>query len=157
MPSSSSDRMPFPLYVAFEAGGHLFSLPIQPIRVTGTDLAGVHGFAPSVVRPGAPFDLAVRAEDRFYNRAKGPYPEWRVYANGAHIGDLAAGDEPIVVLDDVRFEEPGVYRITIASADGSITGVANPVLVSPDASPSTGATPTATRASPKGSAPRTAS
>ena len=82
-------------------------LPIQPIRVTGTDLAGVHGFAPSVVRPGAPFDLAVRAEDRFYNRAKGPYPEWRVYANGAHIGDLAAGDEPIVVLGDVRFEEPG--------------------------------------------------
>ena len=135
MPSFSSDRMPFPLYVAFEEGGHLFSLPIQPIRVTGTELAGVHGFAPSVVRPGASFDIAVRAEDRFYNRANGPYPAWHAYANGERIGELAAGDDPIVVLGDVRFDAPGVYRITIASADGSINGVANPILVSPDASP----------------------
>ena len=135
MPSFSSDRMPFPLYVAFEEGGHLFSLPIQPIRVIGTELAGVHGFAPSVVRPGAPFDLAVRAEDRFHNRARGPYPTWHAYANGERIGELPAGDGPIVVLGDVRFNAPGVYRITIASADGSIAGVANPILVSPDASP----------------------
>ena len=135
MPTFSSDRMPFPLYVAFEEGGHLFSLPIQHIRVTGTELAGVHGFAPSVVRPGASFDLAVRAEDRFYNRAKGPYPVWHVHANGERIGELAAGEDPIVVLGDVRFDEPGVYRISIASADGSIAGVANPILVSPDASP----------------------
>ena len=134
MPSFSSDRMAFPLYLAFEEGGHLFSLPIQPIRVTGTEIAGVHGFAPSVVRPGASFDIAVRAEDRFYNRAKGPYPAWHVYANGERIGEIAAGDDPIVVLGDVRFDAPGVYRITIASADGSITGVANPILVSPDAS-----------------------
>ena len=135
MPSFSSDRMPFPLYVAFEEGGHLFSLPIQPVRVTGTELAGVHGFAPSVVRPGAPFDLAVRAEDRFHNRAEGPYPAWRVHANGEPIGEIAAGEAPIVVLGDLRFDAPGVYRITIASADGSVAGVANPVLVSPDASP----------------------
>ncbi len=135
MPSFSSDRMAFPLYLAFEEGGHLFSLPIQPIRVTGTELAGVHGFAPSVVRPGASFDLAVRAEDRYYNRAKGPYPAWHVYANGERIGEIAAGEDPIVVLRDVRFDAPGVYRITIASADGSIAGVANPILVSPDASP----------------------
>ncbi len=135
MPSFSSDRMAFPLYLAFEEGGHLFSLPIQPIRVTGTEIAGVHGFAPSVVRPAASFDVAVRAEDRFYNRAKGPYPAWHVYANGERIGEIAAGDDPIVVLGDVRFDAPGVYRITIASADGSIAGVANPILVSPDASP----------------------
>ena len=135
MPSFSSDRMAFPLYLAFEEGGHLFSLPIQPIRVTGTEIAGVHGFAPSVVRPGASFDIAVRAEDRFYNRAKGPYPAWHVYANGERIGEIAAGEDPIVVLGDVRFDAPGVYRITIAAADGSITGIANPILVSPDASP----------------------
>ena len=133
MPTFSSDRMPFPLYVAFDSGRQLFSLPIQPVRVTGTELAGVHGFAPSVVRPGEPFDLAVRAEDRFYNRARAPFPGWRVSANGRPIGELAPSEEPIRVLRDVRFAEPGVYRISIASADGTIVGAANPTLVSDDA------------------------
>ena len=140
MPTFSSDRMPFPLYVAFTPAsdnegttGLLFSLPIQEIRVTGTDLAGVRAFAPSVVRPNEPFDIAIRAEDAFRNRAQPPYPGWRVYANGGGFADLPAGDEAITVLRDVRFEEPGVYRITVAALDGSITGRGNPVLVSADA------------------------
>ena len=142
MSTFSSDRMPFPLYLAFDdikspgsepEAPMLFSLPIQPIRVTGTDIAGVHGFAPSVVRPGEPFDVAVRAQDRFYNRAQPPIPAWRVEANGEPIGELPAGDDAIAVLRDVRFDEPGVYRLAIRSADGAIAGTANPILVSPDA------------------------
>ena len=143
MPTFSSDRMPFPLYVAFfnirfpgaePAAPPLFSLPIQPIRVTGGELAGVHAFAPSVVRPDEAFDIAIRAEDRFRNRAQPPYPGWRVYANGGGFADLPAGDEPIAVLRDVRFPEPGVYRISLAALDGSnIVGKGNPVLVSADA------------------------
>ncbi len=133
MPTFSSDRMPFPLYVVLDSGWQLFSLPIQHIRVTGTTLAGVRGFAPSVVRPGETFDLAVRAEDAFRNRAQGPYPAWRIYANGAPVGELAAGDDPIVVLGDLRFDAPGVYRFEIRSADGAVAGGANPVLVSSDA------------------------
>ena len=142
MPTFSSDRMPFPLYVAFPAipvprsepaAPLLFSLPIQHIRVTGTELAGVHAFAPSVVRPGEAFDIAVRAEDRFRNRAQPPYPAWRLYANGEGFADLPAGEEPITVLRGVQFSEPGVYRITIRGLGGSIAGPGNPVLVSADA------------------------
>ena len=142
MPTFSSDRMPFPLYVAFAdiqfpgaepATPLLFSLPIQPIRVTGTDLAGVHAFAPSVVRPNEPFDIVMRAEDRFRNRAQPPYPSWRVYANGEGLADLPAGDEPIAVLRGVQFSEEGVYRITVRGLGASIAGRGNPVLVSADA------------------------
>ncbi|MYE83400.1 MAG: hypothetical protein F4X36_16490, partial [Gammaproteobacteria bacterium] len=106
MPTFSSDRMPFPLYVVLDGRGQLFSLPIQPIRVAGTTLAGVHGFAPSVVRPGEPFDLAVRAEDAFRNRAKGSYPAWRVRAHAESVGEIPPGGDPIAVLGDHRVGAP---------------------------------------------------
>ena len=76
LPDFSSDRMPLPLYVDFDGSGLLVSLPIQPIIISGTAVAALHGFAPSVVAAGEPFDLYIRAEDRFYNRAREPIPEW---------------------------------------------------------------------------------
>ncbi len=133
MPTFSSDRMPYPLYVMFEPDGHQFSLPIQPVRVSGTAVAGVHGFVPSVLRPGESFELSVRAEDRYYNRARGPIPGWQVFVNDRPLVDIPPGDEAIVVLDHLAFDEPGVYRLSIRSRDGTIRGVANPILVSADA------------------------
>ncbi len=133
MPSFSSDRMPFPLYVAFDADSQLFSLPIQPVAVRGSTLAGVHGFAPSVLRPDESFTLSIRAQDRFYNRAQGPYPEWRALINGQELGRVENVTSPIVTLEGLRFAAPGVYRIDIQSADGSIRGRTNPVLVAADA------------------------
>jgi hypothetical protein len=129
----STDFLPVPLYVDFDGSGHSYALPIQPVRVSGTEIAGVHGFAPSVVRPGESFDLSVRAEDRFYNRAKGPIPGFNVFANGAPLAAVPASDEPITVVSDLSFDTPGVYRITIVSANGSIRGVGNPILVDADA------------------------
>jgi hypothetical protein len=133
MPSFSSDRMPFPLYLAFDDSGQLFSLPIQPIRVTGTRLAGVHGFAPSVVRPDEAFTISIRAQDRYYNRAEPPYPVWQVFAGDEMIGELGTSNAAISRLEDVQLKSPGVYRISIRSSDGNITGTANPILVSEDA------------------------
>ncbi len=134
MPTISSDRMPFPLYVILDDSGEQYSLPIQAIRIVGTRVAGVHGFAPSVVRPGETFSLSVRAEDAFYNRAAPPIPAWQVYANGELLREVPAGDDAIVVLDDLSFDAPGVYRISIRAASGDIAGVANPILVATDAS-----------------------
>ena len=47
MADFESDRMPLPLYLAFNEKEPFLTLPIQPIMVTGTDFAGLHGFAPS--------------------------------------------------------------------------------------------------------------
>ena len=71
MPSFSTDRLPLPLYVDFDGSDLPVSLPIQPIVVVGGEVAGVHGFAPSVVATGEAFALSVRAQDRFFNRATG--------------------------------------------------------------------------------------
>jgi len=127
LPDFSSDRMPLPLYLDLD-GSTLVSLPIQPIVITGSTVAGVHGFAPSVVAVGEPFELAVRAEDRYYNRAKAPIPGWEVLVNGEPFAELAQGGDAIQLVD-IRFDEPGAYRIAIRSKDGRIEGVANPVLV----------------------------
>lgn len=130
---ASTDFLPVPIYVDLDGDGHAYALPIQPVRVIGTEIAGVHGFAPSVVRPGERFELSVRAEDRFFNRATGPLPAFTVFANDRQIGAIEASQEAIHVLGDLAFEDEGVYRIRIVSDDGRIQGVGNPILVSHDA------------------------
>ena len=60
LPSTSSERMPLPLYVDLDGSGEWRPLPIQPIVITGREVAGVHGFAPSIVEPGETFTLSVQ-------------------------------------------------------------------------------------------------
>ncbi len=133
MPTFSSDRMPFPLYVDFDGSGPLYSLPIQPIRVIGAAVHGVHGFAPSVVRPGERFTLSVRAQDRYYNRASGAVPAWQVLHNDKVLATLEASDQAVQLVENVKFQDEGVVRLSIRSADGAITGAVNPILVSAQA------------------------
>jgi hypothetical protein len=130
MPSFSTDRMPFPLYLDFDGSDVLFSLPIQPIRVVGSTISGVHAFAPSIVRPNENFSLSVRAEDADFNRAQPPYPHWKVFANDKLLGEIQSSDQAIATLTDVAIEKPGAYQILVRSADGRIQGEGNPILVS---------------------------
>ncbi|MCZ6854912.1 MAG: DUF3604 domain-containing protein, partial [Gammaproteobacteria bacterium] len=129
MATFSSDRMPFPLYLAFGSGGHFHTLPIQPVVVTGAGVAGVHGFAPSIVATNEPFTLSVRAEDENYNRAAGTLPAWKIFLNGEPFRDIAPGGKAITLVDGIKLTEPGVYRFSIENADGSIRGDTNPILV----------------------------
>lgn len=133
MPTFSSDRMPFPLYVDFDGNGPLYSLPIQPVRVVGAQVAGVHGFAPSVVRPGEKFTLSVRAQDQYYNRASGAIPGWKVLLGGQVVASLPAGEVALQTVADLSFQDEGVVRLSIQSESGDIVGSVNPILVSADA------------------------
>ena len=129
MPDFASDRMPLPLYLDLDGSNLFVSLPIQPIVIHGSTVAGVHGFAPSVVAVGERFELAVRAEDRYYNRPKAPIPGWEVLLNGELFADIEAGGDAIKILEGLAFDKPGVYRFSFRSKDGAIEGVANPILV----------------------------
>jgi hypothetical protein len=123
----TTDRFPLPVYVDL-GNGDFLTLPIQHIQVTGGPVAGVHGFAPSIVRLGSKAEITIRSEDRFYNRAGGPIPAYDVFRNGDLIKTIPAGDNPIVTLAG-SFDAPGVYRFTFRSKDGKINGKANPILV----------------------------
>ena len=134
LPTFSTDWMPLPLYLDFDGSGPPVSVPLAPIKIVGGPVAGVHGFAPSVVAVGDRFALWLRARDRFYNRATGgaaggALPGWEVEANGEPVASLPAGTAARVKLAGLKFDAPGVYRFAIRSADGAIVGTSNPVLV----------------------------
>ena len=131
MTQTSGARMPFPLYVDFDASGEWRPLPLLHFKVVGTEVAGVHGFAPTIVTPGESFELSVRAEDRYYNRATGDIPAFEVLVNDEVTATTPAGTEAITIID-MTLEDEGVHWITLRSTDGSITGSANPVLVVED-------------------------
>jgi hypothetical protein len=84
------------------------------------------------VTPGEPFELAVRSEDRFCNRAAGPIPGYEVLRNGEPVTRIAAGGEAVTILSDLTIDRPGVYRFTVRSDDGSIEGISNPLWVRED-------------------------
>lgn len=129
--TTESERMPLPLYVDLDGSGEWRPLPIMPFVIGGSKIAGVHGFAPSVVEPGEVFELSVRAEDRFYNRAIGEIPSFEVLVNGEVMATTSVGTDPISLLE-MSLPEPGAYWVSIRSQDGTITGVANPILVEKD-------------------------
>ncbi len=129
-PRFSSDRMPLPLYLAFADKGPYFSLPIQPIRIRGRAATAVTAFVPSVVAPGETFELSLRARDEFYNRATGAVPDWQVSLNGEAWQQVPA--DGALTRRSVSIDQPGTYFVTVSSADGSLSGSGNPVLVSAD-------------------------
>jgi len=130
--SYSNVRFPLPLYVDLEGKKGFFSLPIIGYHVVGKGVAGVHAFAPSIVKVGEPFEVSVRSQDEYYNRATGPIPAYDVSLGDARMARIPAGDDAITVLREMKLDKPGVYRFSVGSADGSITGTSNPVWVQED-------------------------
>ncbi len=133
MPTMSSDRMPLPVYLALNASTQFLSLPIQPVRITGSALAGVAGFAPSVVQPGERFELALRGRDAFYNRARAVPDTWVLTLNDEPWRKVPTSGA--ITLVDVQLDTPGVYRFGIEAEDGSFSGEVNPVLVAAEPRP----------------------
>ncbi|MEX0941702.1 MAG: DUF3604 domain-containing protein [Pseudomonadales bacterium] len=130
MPDLASNQMPFPVYVDLNGSNLWLSLPIQPIKIHGSKAAGVAGFAPSVLDVGEPFDLSIRTEDDYGNRATGEIPDWNLVANGKQLQSVKSNGRAVVLAEGIRFEEPGIYRIAIKAIDGTISGETNPILVS---------------------------
>ena len=128
----SNDAFPLPLYIDLGGKGQFLSLPIPTYEVVGTTVDAVHGFAPSIVKVGEAMDISVRSEDRYYNRATGEMPAYKVMLNGKRyrpIPTIPAGTEAITLFTGIRFDEPGIYRFSFQSKDGSIQGVSNPIWV----------------------------
>ena len=133
MPDIGTDFMVFPLYLAFDASDQFVALPIQPVSIVGAAVAGVHGFAPSVVKTGQPFEISVRSRDRFYNRPSEPSPAWNVKLNGETVVTTQPSDDAISRVKLVEgLTDAGVYQLTIESEDGTVSGYGNAILAEDD-------------------------
>jgi len=109
MQTFSNDRAAFPLYVDLDGSSDFFSLPIQAIPVAGTDIAGLHGFAPSVVGIAETFTLSVRAQDMYGNKASGEIPATRIFVNGEVVRELPAGRSAVTLVEDMLFNTPEFF------------------------------------------------
>ena len=127
MQTFSNDIGPFPLFVDLDGTDRFLTLPMQPIQISGTDVAGVHGFAPSIVATGQEFDVSIRFEDRISNLALAPFPDLEILLNDEHFQTIENISEGIILLEDITISVPGVYRFSFRTAE--FTGVANPILV----------------------------
>ena len=133
MQGYSVSQCTFPVYLDLEGGGNFFQPRWPAVEVIGKPaVASVAGFVPSIVAPGEPFDVSVRSEDNLTNRATGAIPEYQVLLNGKPHARIPAGKEAITVLRGVEIDEPGVYRFSFRSSDGSVRGMSNPVWVRND-------------------------
>ena len=129
----ATDYLPFPVYVALNEQNHFLSLPIQKVETLGTSLAGVHAFAPSVVKAGESFEISIRSRDHFFNRPKDPSPAWvlnLINESGESMEwETTASDEVINYVNIEDGLEAGVYQISVISKDGAISGYGNAILV----------------------------
>ena len=131
----SNDAFPLPIYVNLRGNRDLYTLPLQTYRIGGGSTVSVRGFVPSMVAPGEKFDISVRSEDFYYNRASGITPAYQVSVNGRPFASIPAGKGSVTLLKNRSFDEPGIYRFKIRSPDGQIKGESNPVWVRADAGP----------------------
>ncbi len=129
MQSYENDAFMLPIYVDLEGTQNFFAADWPWMRVVGAGAARVRVFAPSIVEPGETFELALRTEDAYYNRATQGIPNYRVTLNGAAVAGTNASDGGVSVISDLTIPEPGVYRYEVLSDDGAIAAKSNPIWV----------------------------
>ena len=130
---TSNDQVILHVYADIEGTGDLLRPAWPSFEVLGRDeVRYVNAVAPSIVAPGEPFTLAVRAEDRLKNLSSGVMPALEVLLDGEPFRTIEAGSPAITLLENVNFAAPGVYRFSVQNEDGSIRATSNPVRVEDD-------------------------
>lgn len=125
----ATDEAMLPIYIDLDGSGHFLTPRWPAYAVVGSTAAGVTAVVPSIARPGESFDLSVRWEDESGNRATGAMPAAEVTLRGRKFRDLGAGGGAVQAIKAISLEEEGVYRFAVASADGRMETLSNPVWV----------------------------
>jgi len=130
---TSNDQVILHVYADIEGNGDLFRPAWPSFEVLGREeVRYVNAVVPSIVAPGEPFTLAVRAEDRMKNASSGVMPALEVLLDGEPFRTIEAGSPAISLLENVSLAEPGVYRFSVRNEDGSMRATSNPVRVEDD-------------------------
>lgn len=125
----SLDALRFRVWLHLEQEKLLMTLPELAFSSVGGPVAGVRGFAPSIVATNEKFELTVRFEDKFRNRATGKVPGIKLMLGRKVIARVASGDDALIKIDNLSFSKPGVYRLKLISEHAKYEGEINPILV----------------------------
>jgi len=129
MQSFASDHVLLPVYIDPEAKGIHLTPAWPSFRVAGLAVAHVRLIAPSVLKTGEEFELAIRAEDERLNRAATRLPGGDLLLNGEKLREVSAAAGALAVIGGLNIGKAGVYRLAYRSADGRLQGESNPIWV----------------------------
>lgn len=113
-------------------------LPEQPtIAIVAGPVARWVAVLPTLVRPGKPFRLGIRREDRWGNPTGIGAARLRLRAD-LPVGGLPpvvafAEGEEAVLLEGLRVEEAGELRVVIEEEEGRALATSNPLRIDPEA------------------------
>jgi hypothetical protein len=129
MQTFASEDVLLPVYVDPEAKG-VYLTPAWPsYRVAGLSTVAVRLIAPSVLRTGEEFELAIRGEDERLNRASTPLPGGELELNAEKLRGVPPASGALAVIGGLKIQKTGVYRLQYRSADGRLQGQSNPIWV----------------------------
>jgi len=114
-------RRPFHLYIDTKGKGDYKDPEIFTIDVRGNSLESIRIFAPSMVSKNRRFDIVVRFEDAFGNLTSNA-PEGTLieltydFLRESLNWKLFVPETGFIVLPNLYFNEPGIYRIQLKSS-----------------------------------------
>ena len=123
----ATDESMLPIYIDFDGSGHFLTPRWPSYEIAGDSAAGVTAVVPSILSPGEAFDLSIRWEDDAGNRATGTMPTATVTLDGEHFRSIGGGEGAVRAVRSIALDREGVYRFRVASADGRIETLSNPV------------------------------
>ncbi len=130
---SSVDAYHVEMYLDLFGEGDLIAPHWPTLPIVGErEAAYVNAVVPSIVRAASPFGVLLRFEDRFKNPISGDRPACVLSLEGQFEMPIPTGDGATARVDNVSIESPGVYRLTVASADGRLSATSNPIWVQAD-------------------------
>ncbi len=112
------------------ATGQYVSVPSPTVDIVGGEAARLALTAPSIVRRGEPFALAIRVEDRWGNLAGGYAGQVKLEGlPGLEAVFLAEGDGSVKWVRGLRLGQPGIYRIRGREERLGLAAESNPLHV----------------------------
>ena len=133
MPPRDADDFRFALQMDPTGSGSFVLADFVSTRIRGSEPKNLRAIVPSVVATGESFRLRIAVEDRYFSPASYPGGEFTV-----RLEDRVVGSIPIPAgrsegeLANIRLDQQGGHRFEVASSDGELKTLSNPVLVEAD-------------------------
>lgn len=99
------------------------------MHVLGGPVSQLRAYVPSRARPGEPFDVLVRAEDKVSNLSCQTVDSLVVFADRREVpAEVRRAEGSTCVQARVVLEEEGVFRLKVRDGESGIEALANPVV-----------------------------
>ncbi|ANH78307.1 DUF3604 domain-containing protein [Candidatus Chlamydia sanziniae] len=133
-------RKPFYLYVDPTGQGNYDEPDIFSIDIRGNMLKKIELFTPSYVVKNKRFDITVRFEDEFNNLTNFSPEDTRIELSYEHLREnlnwqLFIPETGFVILPNLYFNEPGIYRIQLKNLSTQEVFISAPIKCFQDSVP----------------------